>query len=204
MTTALQQVLALMILALFASAVHAQAVVIDEFNDTQSGPGLVDGSGILGGERYVAAVPPNALQIGGGIVSMSLPEGESVPSIVLFYEGNDDTVGIGFNLGGIDLTSGGSNDRFYVAVDSISGTVDSTIRIANSAAQYSTRDFSITAPGIYELTFDSFVAGPSATDPASVDQVLIRFTLTGGDAITVSQFIAGPDPLLFEDGFETE
>ena len=204
--------------SIFVSPLGASAAdaVIDSFVTPQEAPGggirnVADGSGVLGGERDIDTflnmsangAVANQMQI--WIPINSTLTGRAGGDIT--YDGNDNNPsGSSFSgLGSIDLTGGGSNDRFRFEVTSVS---QSSATLSFQLLQYSgstkASEFSMllpTTPGIYEIPFSSFVflTDPfyQATGPVdfhSVGYANLHFEMVKGESITIDNIIAVPEP----------
>ena len=187
------------------SGAHAAEIVIDTFMTAQSTTGVVDGAGILGGERDASVNGGNLLNISGGTAQMNLPSDQTGLFIILTWDGNDGSTTVGYLLNE-DLTDGGSNDRFYLGISAVSGTVQGNLYIAEDQALYGSIDFPISATGIIEIPFDSIPLSDPSVDFAGTNHLRLRMIMDPGESITVNKFSVGPADLgqVFEDGFEPE
>lgn len=157
----------------------ALAVSIDEFDGdiaTTSASFTFDDAGILGGERDFAGNANVSVAFTGGQLTYNSLTG--IGGAQFFYDGDDDNAGLGFGLGGLDLTAGGA-DRFFVAIDSFTASNASfTVEIYEDGAN-STRSgpIQVNTTGLYELLFTdlTFVTGAGA-DITSVNA--IQFTVS--------------------------
>ncbi len=150
----------------------AFAISIDEFNDeiaTTSSSAAIDNSNVLGGERDVRLNSNTSYRSTGGVATLTgAPTG--ISSLNLYYDGDDDDSTLGFGLGGVDLTSGGTADRFILSVSSFTGLIPGiTLSIHDSASDFSrTGPLTITSAGIFEIPFAAFTfisgAGASFAD----------------------------------------
>jgi hypothetical protein len=186
------------------SVAHAAEVVIDDFTTAQSASGSVDGAGILGGERDATVIGSNQLNISGGLAMMSLPLLQSGAFIILQYDGNDGGSQTSYDLGDVDLTDGGNNDRIVLNVTALSGSVQGLVYIAEGESEFAVVDFDIDHAGLYQLPFQSLTISDPPMVFTSINRIDLRIIMDPGESITLNQFSASSGPLLFEDGFESE
>jgi hypothetical protein len=192
------------VLALSTQA-QAQYLLIDDFTTVQSETGVVDGAGILGGERDISVSGDHSLSIGSGTAQAKRSAGVDPGFAVFFWDGDDNTTTVSLDLGPVDLTDGGQNDRFYFDVQEIFGTANLAVQVYTTNSDFSQVVVNISQPGPYQLLFSDIDMAPiNPADFTSVGRLAFRIIMGAGENITLGPFIAGPDPLLFEDGFETE
>jgi len=178
----------LIIGAIYSNQAFAAPIIIDDFDDafqflqTSGGPFIVNSifaaTGVIGGERDVllnGISGLNTVVVGPptGVLSFSedtLSDGE----LRLLYDGGAST-----GLGGIDLTDGGTNDRFvlrYVSTDFNSGL---TIDIVDTIGSRSTATFGVPGSTVntsFFIPFSNFVpvvgAGADFSDIDSIELFL--------------------------------
>jgi len=184
------------------SAAQAAEVVIDDFTTAQSVTGVVDGTGILGGERDASVQGSNLLNISAGSAVMSLPLDQAGEFIILEWDGNDGSTNVGYGLGEVDITNSASNDRIYLGVAAVSGAIDVTIRIYETPSLLLEVNLLIDETGLIQIPFDDFLVSTPAPDLTSINRIILRAIMNPGESITINKFTAG-SVLLFEDGFES-
>jgi len=184
------------------SAAQAAEVVIDDFTTAQSVTGVVDGTGILGGERDASVQGSNLLNISAGSAVMSLPLDQAGEFIILEWDGNDGSTNVGYGLGEVDITNSASNDRIYLGVAAVSGAIDVTIRIYETPSLLLEVNLLIDETGLIQIPFDDFLVSTPAPDLTSINRIILRAIMNPGESITINKFSAG-SVLLFEDGFES-
>ena len=168
----------------------AQALTIDTFNTNQSvidgaavgatSSTVSDGANILGTDRTVSieqlgpGATPSELNINtgtAGILTLGNTDANSVSNIT--YDG----VG-GAGLGGVDVTEGGTDDRFtlFVVFGDFPTDIELTVSDGSNTAslQVSTPAFAVGAPLFFEYT--SFVGGP--VDFTMIDMINIELSTT--------------------------
>ncbi len=195
--------LAAMLMALgWVKTASADIVLVDDFTTASTGSSIVQGSGILGGERDVVANGQATFSASAGTAQMTLPSGTST-FVLLDYDGLDGSNITSFLLGDLDLADGGSNDGVFIEVTAITGTVMATARIAESLEVYSQASIPISDTGMAYIPFSAFSDnwGDPADLLASAKRFFVRFNLDVGEAITVSEIHIGTVDL-FKDGFE--
>ena len=167
----------------------AQALTIDTFNTDQSvvdGAGggatsstVSDGANILGTDGTVSieqlgpGATPSELNINtgtAGILTLGNTDAFSVSNIT--YDGG------GAGLGSVDVTEGGTDDRFtlFVVFGDFPTDIELTVSDGSNTAslQVSTPAFAVGAPLFFEYT--SFVGGP--VDFTMIDMINIELSTT--------------------------
>ncbi len=178
-----------------AGAATAAPITIDDFSTAQIIPaglnGSVQNAGILGGERDVIANGSGTtFTATGGSAMMGTTGGPNF--VLLDYDGVDGSTSSAYLLGDIDLTGGGINDSFQLNVASISGSVDWTVRVAESASSYNEGVVSISSPGIIQFSFASLSSQLGlGADFTGVERVTLRFNFDTNESITVENFSVG-------------
>ncbi len=168
----------------------AQALTIDTFNTNQS---VIDGLGggatssvvsdavnILGTDRTVSIE-----QLGPGGTASEININTGTPGILTL--GNTDAFSVsnityngigGAGLGGVDVTEGGSDDRFtlFVVFGDFPTGIQLTVSDGTNTASLSaaTPAFAVATPLFFEYT--SFVGGP--VDFTMIDMINIQLTTT--------------------------
>ncbi len=194
---------ALLVAFSWAKTAAAEVVVVDDFTTASTGTSIVQGSGILGGERDVVANGQATFSASAGVAQMALPSGTS-SFVLLDYDGLDGSAGLAsFLLGDLDLADGGSNDGVFIEVTAITGTVMATARVAESLEVYSQASISISDTGMAYIPFSAFSVnwGDAADMLASAKRFFVRFNFDVGEAITVGEIHIGTEDV-FKDGFE--
>ncbi|HRJ22090.1 MAG TPA: PEP-CTERM sorting domain-containing protein [Bryobacteraceae bacterium] len=174
----------------------AAPIIIDDFSTPSSGQGAFPGTGILAGERDVITGGSSTFTAGSGSGTAALGTGLTSTFVLLDYDGLDGSTATVFLLGGLDITNGGLLDRFQIEITAVTGTVRTTVRVAEdlqTADDYTERWIDISSAGTYEILFSSF--SPAANvDFESVERMFLRFNLDAEESITVSGFSIVGDP----------
>lgn len=192
------------VLALAASAafsLHAAPVMIDDFvNDrAPSTSGFFLPGDMLGGELdvIISLLDEATVEISGGILTLSdvVPKNTGTNNAQLVYDGVDGNSAYAYGLPDVDLTGGGSNDRFAIALTSVTGSIDVMIRVsAGSGNLMSSRINDVTGGGILEFPFADFGQTGAGADFAAAKQVVIYVYLEDeGDGFSMDSIMArGP------------
>jgi hypothetical protein len=183
------------------SGALAAPLVIDTFATAQSTTGVVDGAGILGGERDASINGGNVLNIGSGVAQFSLPNDQAGAFIILQWDGNDNNTTVSYQLNA-DFTGGSGNDRFYLGVSAVTGTVAVRIYVAESEEVFALLNFEISQTGVVEIPFDTLAGSVPLPNFGAIQHLALRMIMDPGESITVNNFSTGTGPLVFEDGFE--
>lgn len=174
----------------------AAPIIIDDFSTPSSGQGAFPGTGILAGERDVITGGSSTFTAGGGSGTAALGTGLSSTFVMLDYDGLDGSTATVFLLGGLDITNGGLLDRFQIEITAVTGTVRTTVRVAEDLQtldDYTERWIDISSPGTYEILFSTFPTAANV-DFESVERMFLRFNLDAEESITVSGFSIVGDP----------
>lgn len=187
------------------------AVVVDDFSTTQvlsglglSGAGYVSGPGILGTERDAEAYAPS-IDINSSVPNQfrafnSHPENWG--TIWLTYDGVDHSTSSSFlgGLGHLDLTQGGLNDRFRIALTAATiggGSLSISVRNVNWFGSALTVTLPA-APAVLDLRFADFHVADLAhqlVDFADVGFLQISLAMNPGEAYTFGPIVATvPEP----------
>lgn len=188
-------------------ATQASALQIDDFNRvivTTSSTIITDAS-VLGGQvDYNSNSPtPTPTITGNGttatFTSTSVDDGGS---ILADYDGIDNSITTSFDLGGIDLTQGGSQTAFEFVVTAVSGDTDLVVGTASgpNGTESTGNRFNISAPGTYVLSFDDVnTIGSSTLSAADILSSASRVAFAvdfndGPGSITLDNFATIPEP----------
>lgn len=193
------------VLALAASAafsLHAAPVMIDDFVNDQapSTSGFFLPGDMLGGELdvHINLLDEATVEISGGILTLSdvVPKATGPNNAQLVYDGVDDgQSAYAYGLPDVDLTGGGSNDRFAIALTSVTGSIDVMVRVhTDSSNLMSSRIDGVTGGGILEFPFADFEQIGTGADFAAAKQVVIYVYLEDeGDGFSMDSIMArGP------------
>jgi hypothetical protein len=179
-----------------AGVAPAAPIIIDDFSTPSSGSGAFPGTGIVGGERDVIANGGSTFTAGSGSGTAALGTGLNSTFVMLDYDGLDGSTATVFLLGNLDITNGGLLDRFQIEITAVTGTVRTTVRVAEDLQtidDYTERWIDISNPGTYEILFSAF--SPAANvDFESVERMFLRFNMDAEESITVSGFSIVGDP----------
>jgi PEP-CTERM motif-containing protein len=153
---------------------------------------FADGS-MLGGERdYAFTGTFGSASSAGGVVTIGGPATGS-GNIQMNYDGVDGLSGNAFGLGGVDLTDGGSNDRFLIDVTGIVGTVNLLVRVWEDGPNFSSFLIPVSGTGVQEVLFSSLSDTGTGGDVASAEQVGLWIeSLDPDERIQISNFSTGP------------
>jgi len=182
--------------AVLAVPLRAQTTfVLDNFTAVQNGTSSVQSPSIVGGERDVIANGGSTFSAGSGLGSAALGAGLNSNFVLLDYDGLDNSTATNFGLNGFDVTQGGTMDRFRLYVESVTGTVSATVRMAEAgqtSLDYTDLSLSISSAGAFDFLLPSFPVAANV-DITSVERMFLRFNLDAGESITVSRFeLFGP------------
>lgn len=192
------------VLALAASAafsLHAAPVMIDDFVNDQapSTSGFFLPGDMLGGELdvHINLLDEATVEISGGILTLSdvVPKNTGTNNAQLVYDGVDGHSAYAYGLPDVDLTGGGSNDRFAIALTSVTGSIDVMVRVhADEGNFMSSRIDGVTGGGILEFPFADFEQIGTGADFAAAKQVVIYVYLKDeGDGFSMDSIMArGP------------
>jgi PEP-CTERM motif-containing protein len=183
----------LLLFALLSSAAAAP-ITIDDFTTVQSllsgADGIVDGGGILGGQRDVLNNNTAMSFTAAGGVGTVLADSTTDGFTLLTYDGDDASASINANLlGGVDLTDSSTNSRIVLNVLSVGGTADANIRIYSNAL-FSELSIPISAPGVVAYPFASLLG---SADESNVTAIQIRVNLDPDENIKLSSVVADAD-----------
>lgn len=209
-TYAFGSALILFILTL-ASSSRAD-LLIDSFATAQSAPGggdtrnVASGNGILGGERDVwSFLTMSANGTVPGQLRVAFPNGLLLGRAggELTYDGIDNNPSASsYNgLGSIDLTQGGSNDRFRFDITSVVGSAVLQVDVF-SVNHGSTASVNLPlSPGPFDIAFSSFhyhgMPFSYPVDFHDVGYINIHFDMTANDVVVIDRIAAVPEPNLF-------
>ena len=176
------------------TSTQAAPITIDDFSTDQTvsagGSGFVDDPGILGGQRDVIANGAGTTFNAAGSAATMTATGSNF--VMLDYDGMDDNAGVSsFLLGDIDLTAGGVNDRFFLNITSVTGSVQATVRVAESLTAYSEGSFTVSAADLYAFAFTSLSNVGAGGDVTAAKRVFLRFNLDQDEAVTIDNFYVG-------------
>lgn len=192
-------------LALWAPA--ATARVIDEFLDStpvHTADVSIDDPYILGGERDVDFIATANFQVLSGAARL-----EGLGGLGFFgfhWDGNDGSTATSFDLPDIDLTDGGTSDRFVVDLSDLVGSMTVRVRVYEDAANFSSTPFGLAANlGRNEFLFADFLDdGGSGADFTRIRRVQFNlFSFDSGDVIEIDR-IATEGATAPLDPFRTE
>lgn len=182
---------------LAAGSAQAAIITIDDFSADQAVPAggnsFVDDAGILGGQRDVVANGAGTTFNAAGGVGTAAATGSSF--VLLDYDGPDDNAsGSSFLLGDIDLTGGGMNDRFFLDITSVTGSILATVRVAESLSDYSEATLSgISTAGLFELPFANLSNVGTGGNVNAAKRVFLRFNLDADEQVSITNFYVGGD-----------
>lgn len=194
---------------IFCPVLSASTIVIDDFSETLppvSTNTSQDGS-MLGGERDLAMIFPSALtsgqfEVSGGEGSVAAvnTDDDGNNYLRLIYDGEDnDGDAFDFGLPDVDLTDGGTNDRFLVHLTSVTGSIKVQVRVWSDSGNLSLYELpEVTEPGLLAIPFSSLIPVSGTLDLASVDQVALFVGLDDNEAFSITRFAATN-----EVGFDT-
>lgn len=195
---------ALFLATIVALPLGAQpSLTLDDFTVAQSGTSSVQDPSLLGGERDVVANGNATFTAGGGLGTAALGTGFTSTFVMLDYDGLDNNPGsVAFLLGNFDVTQGGTMDRFRLHIESVTGTVRTTVRMAENlvtVADFTERFVDISSAGTFDILFSSFAAAANV-DITSVERIFLRFNLDAGESISIREFAlagsgTGPAPV---------
>lgn len=192
------------VLALAASAafsLHAAPVMIDDFVNDQapSTSGFFLPGDMLGGELdvHINLLDEATVEISGGILTLSdvVPKNTGTNNAQLVYDGVDGHSAYAYGLPDVDLTGGGSNDRFAIALTSVTGSIDVMVRVHTDSVNFmSSRIDDVTGGGILEFPFADFEQTGAGADFAAAKQVVIYVYFEDeGDGFSMDSIMArGP------------
>ncbi len=187
-------------LASTAVPLRAAPVVIDDFSDDlapRTSNAYHDGA-MLGGELdiLISLLDAATVEIAGGILTLSGVTETSGPNNAQFiYDGNDGSSTLSYGLPSVDLTDGGSNDRFALDLDSVTGSINIQVRVFDSSGNYlALQADGVTSAGVLEFPFADFVQFGEGPDFAAAKQVSFFVYLDTGEGFSIDSFMAtGPE-----------
>lgn len=194
--------LSLLVIACDPAPLRAAPVVIDDFSDDLApitASASHEGS-MLGGEADLVFLDISGtfeISSGTGVLS-DVTVGTTVPNpnFQFFYDGVDGSSGHAHDLPPADLTDGGSNERFEIELNSVSGSINVQVRVFSGSGNTSLLSINgVTSAGVLEFPFADFSdIGGDGGDFAAVSQVAIFVYLDTGEEFGISSFIAtGPE-----------
>ncbi|MBZ0171110.1 MAG: cadherin-like domain-containing protein [Phycisphaerales bacterium] len=190
------------------------AVVVDDFSTTQPvvaapGSSLVNGGGILGGQREMdvsrlAGASAVTAQVSAGSVSLTVGA-NSRGEVELTYDGPDnDTANLDpLGLGGVDLTDDGGTTQtgLRVTVDTVVANTEIDVVVTSSTGVHRGGAV-IDAAGTMILGFSEFLSDDGsladAADFVSVGaiQVVIRAAAGGAAAVVTASLVDTTEPTI--------
>ncbi len=191
-------------LGLLAST--ASARVVDEFMDASavlSSDTAMDDPYILGGERDVDFIATATFQTLAGSGRFEFLGGTAFMG--MHWDGNDGSLATNYDLPDIDLTDGGTSDRFVLDVVELTGSMTLRIRVFEDATNFSSTVFGLpVAEGRNEFLLSSFVDdGGSGADFTKIRRIQLNlFGVNAGEVLEVDRLATeGAAPL---DAFHAE
>lgn len=195
--------IALLAAALSLTPIRARALVIDDFDGSQTAvsPGTSQQiANVLGGERDLHPGGPGAsLVVAGGTLTVKTAAGGFEPEGWVIYDGPDGSaVRTTDGLGSFDLTVGGTVDRFALVLDSADAQFNIRIWIYDhlGVAIFQSPTIGPIAPGSPEVFVVPFADFPGPVDFARVGLILVNFENEGTTPLEVvtSSFAVVPEP----------
>lgn len=107
------------------------------------------------------------------------------------YDGVDGSSNSNYGLN-LDVTGGGTNDRFRIDITSLTGTVDIFIWIGEGENDGLTKQRTVSAAGIQDFLLEDFllVYGSDGVDLAAVKEISVSFYgLTDGESVVVDSLV---------------
>jgi hypothetical protein len=189
-------------------------ITIDSFSGAQGAPGgtptinYAISSGVVGGERDMIGSSLAAVSIDQAIpgqLQMAFrndinPSG--LADVDLTYAGTDYSASGNYlgGLGSIDLTQGGLNDRFQIAITSIAPSPVTLFIRVMQVQESSTNSIVLPQnPGVVDVPFSSFVHEGLGIFPAGVDfhnvgSMEFYFEYGGGQTAAIDSITVVPEP----------
>lgn len=180
-----------------ATSLPAAPILIDGFSDglaPTTTSAFVDGS-MLGGECDLDFGSIGTFEISGGVGELS---GNSTGSgaLSIIYDGDDDDPDThAFALPDVDLTDGGSNNRFEIRLASVTGSIDVTVWVYEPGGDGKFLDIEgVTEPGLLVFPFADFLVDGAGTDLSAAKAVGIDVSVDLGEGFEIDSFlVTGPE-----------